>query len=193
VTWLSQADGSFSNNPNGAVQGPTDRFVIGTGDFNGDGRDDVLWTDNSDSSFISSLGQADGSFASNLSGTGLVPFNWHVTGTGDFNGDGRDDVLWRDDNGAFVSWLGQADGSFVNNANGAGQVPTDWHVADTGDYNGDGRDDILWRNDNGAFVSWLGHADGTFTSNPNVAGQMTLEWQIEPLLDARATPNPWDY
>jgi hypothetical protein len=30
--------------------------------------------------------------------------DWHVHGTGDFDGDGRDVILWRTDSGALAIW-----------------------------------------------------------------------------------------
>ncbi len=102
--------------------------------------------------------------------------------TNDFNGDGRSDILWRNDNGALSQWLGQANGGFVDNyANAGNQIPTSWHVAGTGDYNGDGRDDILWRNDNGALTQWLGTASGGFLDNAGaVSRQVATEWHVQP-------------
>ena len=50
-------------------------------------------------------------------------------GSGDFNGDGRDDILWRSDSGQLSDWLGTASGGFVtNDANAFNNVPTNWHV-----------------------------------------------------------------
>ena len=46
----------------------------------------------------------------------------------DFNGDGRDDILWRNDTG-LIDWLGEADGGFADNyANSVANIPTTWHV-----------------------------------------------------------------
>ena len=62
---------------------------------------------------------------------GLSPINtdWHVAATGDYNGDGRDDILWRNDSGALANWLASASGGFAyNSAAGITQVPTSWHV-----------------------------------------------------------------
>ena len=42
-----------------------------------------------------------------------VPTSWTVVGTGDFNGDHRDDILWRSDTGQLSNWLGQANGGFT--------------------------------------------------------------------------------
>jgi hypothetical protein len=50
-----------------------------------------------------------------------------VPHAGDFNGDGRDDVVWRNDNGTDL--LGQPNGSFVGNIANLNVNPgTDWHV-----------------------------------------------------------------
>lgn len=72
---------------------------------------------------------------------------------GDFDGDGKSDVLFRHTgSGQNVIW---------KSANGATQqamtaVPNlSWKVAGTGDFNGDGKADVLWRNtSSGANVIW---------------------------------------
>jgi hypothetical protein len=35
---------------------------------------------------------------------GSAPSDWHIAGTGDFNGDGKTDILWRNDNGNVGTW-----------------------------------------------------------------------------------------
>ncbi|HEV2596337.1 MAG TPA: VCBS repeat-containing protein, partial [Sphingomicrobium sp.] len=96
-------------------------------DFSGDGRSDVLWRSD-DGTVHDWLAQADnsGSFAGNTTNLNtIVPTSWHIVGTGDFNGDGRVDVLWRNDDGTVHDWLGQANGSFAGNtANLNTTVPT---------------------------------------------------------------------
>ena len=48
---------------------------------------------------------------------------------GDYNGDDRDDILWRHDDGRLTDWLGLANGGFLDNAaNALTGVPTQWHV-----------------------------------------------------------------
>ena len=181
--WLGTANGGFTDN--GAASFTTvsnDWHVAGTGDFNGDGRDDILWR--SDSGAMSNwLGTANGGFTDNGAASfAKVPSDWHIAGTGDFNGDGRDDILWRSDGGALSDWLGTANGGFTDNgAASFATVSNDWHIADTGDFNGDGRDDILWRSDSGAMSNWLGTANGGFTDNGSASfGQVSTDWHIQP-------------
>jgi hypothetical protein len=68
---------------------------------------------------------------------------WTVIGTGDFDGDGFDDILWRKDTGDLAIWLMQ--GATIKQAHGFGLIHTDWSVALTGDFDFDGKSDILWR------------------------------------------------
>ena len=185
-TWLGQATGAFSNNSaNSTVGVSADWHVAGIGDFDGDGKDDVLWRH--DSGLIATwLGQANGGLSDNyLNSVVNVPTEWHIQGIGDFNGDGEDDVLWRNDSGLLVDWLGQANGSVSENYfNSVADVPLEWHVEAIGDFNGDGRDDILWRHDTGVIENWLGEADGGFVDNyQNSVAAVSLDWHVAEIGD----------
>ena len=165
--WLGQPNGSFvSNQQNLSTQVDSTWHVVGTGDFNGDGRMDVLWQ-NTSGAIVDWLGQPNGAFAgNNASFTTAFNSSWHVAGTGDFNGDGITDILWRNDDGTVTDWLGQPNGSFVSNQqNVSTMVDSSWHIVGTGDFNGDGIDDVLWQNTSGAIVDWLGQRNGAFAGN----------------------------
>jgi hypothetical protein len=181
TSWLARADGSLANNDSKALSAvPTSWRVVGTGDFNGDGRFDILWR-NQDGRITDWLGHHDGSFVVNDSAAmASVSTSWRVAGTGDFNGDGRFDVLWRHEDGRLTNWLGRANGSFTDNDRTAmSSVPTSWQVVGTGDFNGDGRDDLLWRNPDGRLSNWLGRADGGFTNNDAVAlTTVATSWHV---------------
>ena len=135
--------------------------VAGTGDFNGDGISDILIR-NVDGRASDWLGSADGSFSDNIANAlNAVTADWHVVGTGDFNGDGRADILWRNDDGTIADWLGTASGGFSGNGvNSRTAVSNDWQVAGLADFNGDGRTDILWVN-NTSMADWLATATST--------------------------------
>ena len=180
--WLGQPDGSFAGNIAYVDLNPVLYWhVAGTGDFNGDGHDDILWRGD-DGTIQEWLGLDNGGFADNASHVNVNPgTNWHVEGTGDFNGDGRSDVLLRNDQGTLHEWLGQSDGSFVDNVNYVDLNPIlFWHVAQTGDFNGDGHDDILWRGDDGRVEEWLGQESGGFSDNsPSVNVNPGTHWHVQ--------------
>jgi hypothetical protein len=119
----------LDNYVNSVVNIPTNWQVEGIGDFNGDGRDDILWRDDA-GLVVDWVGQANGGFVDNYSNSAVsVALDWQVASIGDFNGDGRDDVLWRNNNGTITDWLGQANGGFADNyANSTLFIPTNWHV-----------------------------------------------------------------
>ena len=182
TNWLGITNGGyFDNAANALTDVPTSWHVAGTGDFNGDGRDDILWR-NDDGRLTDWLGATNGGFFDNSANAyESVPNSWHVAGTGDFNGDGRDDILWRHDDGGLTDWLGATNGGFFDNAAKVlTGVPTSWHVADIGDFNGDGRDDILWRNDDGRLTDWLGATNGGFFDNAaNALTAVPTSWHVQ--------------
>lgn len=180
TNWLSANTGAFAANGNFSTMVATNWSVIATGDFNGDNKDDILWRDNS-GQLTNWLASANGAFTANSANMSqFVALDWHVVGAGDFNGDGRDDILWRNDAGLLSNWLGTATGGFTaNNANATFSVATNWNVVATGDFNGDGRDDILWRDNGGQLTDWLGSLNGGFTQNSaNFSQFVATNWSV---------------
>jgi hypothetical protein len=178
--WLGQTNGGFiGNTGNLNATAGAEWEIAATGDFNGDGRDDILWR-SSAGAVTDWLGQFDGGFADNSAGFSLNPgTSWHVAGSADFNGDGRDDILWQNDDGTIREWLGQAGGGFAGNLTYVNFNPgPGWQVAGTGDFNGDGYDDVLWHND-GWVREWLGQPTGGFVDNmANVNVYTGFSWHV---------------
>ncbi len=151
---------------------------VATADFNGDGRSDILWQHN-DGSLADWTMNGSTISASNVvqtaRGATIAPdASWSIAGTGDFNGDSRADILWRDTNGALAEW--SMNGPTVISSQSpsyqgqAVTVDSSWSVAAMGDFNDDGRQDVLWRNNNGSLSEWL--MDGsTITSGQVVTSQ----------------------
>ncbi|MBR1122683.1 VCBS repeat-containing protein [Bradyrhizobium lablabi] len=93
----------------------------------------------------------------------------------DFNGDGKSDILWRNDAGTLQIW--GMDGGNILSANSLGTVPSAWKVAGTGDFNGDGKSDILWRNDSTGIAQIWNMDDGNILSAQSL-GVIPAVWKI---------------
>jgi serralysin len=164
---------------------PEDYNFAGIGDFNGDDHDDLIWRTDDGTIVVQTahpgFGLTGRGFMPNVESSVQVPTDWHIVGTGDFNGDGYDDILWRHDSGLIGNWLGGLHGVFTINNDSLIGVPHEWQVMGTGDYDGDGFDDILWRNvDNGAIGTWLGTNSGVFTISPEPLVYVSTNWLLQP-------------
>ena len=99
--------------------------------------------------------------------------SWTVAGSGDYNGDGRSDILWRNTStGGNVIWRSASSAT----PQAVTMFSTAWRVAGSGDYNGDQRADILWRNaSTGANVIWRSANSATITA---VTSLTNLSWTV---------------
>jgi hypothetical protein len=138
------------------------------GDFNGDGRDDLL--------FYRSGGSPDALRYSTGTGFESGPAI-SVSGVydplaADFNGDGKTDVFWYSPGtAADYLWYGRASG--FRNAP-AVHVNGDYEPV-VGDFNGDGKADVVWyAPGSGHEYLWYGKAGG-FRSGPRIAVNGTYE------------------
>jgi hypothetical protein len=86
----------------------------------------------------------DGSGVNNLSAIATTTVTITNAGITDFNGDGKGDLQWQNDNGTPGIWL--MIGSAVLATNVVGANPgTGWQEIGAGDFDGDGKSDILWQ------------------------------------------------
>jgi hypothetical protein len=145
---------------------------VGSGDFNRDGKADLVWTHAGNIA----IWQMDGpNLTAFANPSGHMGPEWHVKGIGDFNGDGYSDIIWHSDTGAIADWSmsGTALGGFgISN----GAIGTEWSLGSIGDFNGDGRDDLLWVRDTGDVQIWtMNGANYTAITN---TGHMGTEWHV---------------
>jgi hypothetical protein len=118
----------------------------GVGDFNGDGKSDLLFVNSSThdvAAWTMNGGQIESAAVlGNINTAG----GWRFTDVGDFNSDGKTDLLFINDNTHGVA-LWQTDGKQVLAAAQVGTIDAGWHFADVGDFNSDGKSDLLLLND----------------------------------------------
>jgi hypothetical protein len=87
------------------------------------------------------------------SSPGSLGTEWSVQGVGDFDGNGRADILWWNNSGSAAIWLTNGAGT-VGVTTKVYNVGSDWTVQGVGDFNGDRKTDILWRNSSGLIYVW---------------------------------------
>jgi hypothetical protein len=119
--------------------------IVGTGDFNGDGKPDIIWRN-------SVMGENYIWYMNGVTKIGgdylltVMDMTWQIVGTGDFNGDGKPDIIWRN------SVMGE---NYIWYMDGVTKIGGDylltvtdltWQIVGTGNFDGDGKPDIIWRN-----------------------------------------------
>jgi hypothetical protein len=157
------ASAGFTTLGSSTVGAPAGWTILGAADFNGDGKSDILWQTGNGGAAIWEMNGAQIVAANyTLQGSTIVGApgpDWHVIGSGDFNGDGDSDLLWRTDGGALAIW--EMNGTQIKTADyirqGAAQVKApgpDWHIITTADFDGDGNSDLLWQTNAGQIAIW---------------------------------------
>jgi hypothetical protein len=108
----------------------------------------------------------------------VTDLNWKIDGTGDIDGNGKVDLLWRNySTGQNAIW-------FMNGITETGYsylaplTDLTWKIQGSGDFNGDGRIDILWRNySTGQNAVW--YTNGITNTGYAYLREVTdLNWQI---------------
>ena len=152
--------------------------IGGTGDFNGDGKVDILWRHYG--AGTNALWYMNGSaITGNAYLITITDINWRIEGTGDFNGDGSVDILWRHyGTGHNALWFMNGS-TLIGSAYLTRVADTNWQIGGTGDFNGDGSVDILWRHyGTGANALWYVNGS-TLTGSAYLTAVTDLNWKIE--------------
>jgi uncharacterized delta-60 repeat protein len=141
------------------------------GDFNGDGKTDLVILGSAAQLF---LGNGDGTFGAPIMIPGTAgAFDVHAA---DFNGDGKPDLWFGSYNGGsqFQVLLSNGDGTFGAAPLASGDI---WTHTQFADINGDGKLDMIAMNGSGntTFNVWLGNGDGTFQAPYTVNAGITVD------------------
>ena len=139
--------------------------IRGVGDFDGNGRSDMLWRNADGSNAI--WHDADWRSTQWLTSRDT---GWQIQGVGEFDGDGRSDILWRHTSGATEIWLAADSGHTLS----PGTLDGTWQIRGVGDFDGNGLSDILWRTSDGILAIWH-DAD---VSRTHWIGVLGNDWQV---------------
>ena len=171
---LGNGNGTFQ--PAAITAGLTVNSSIATGDFNGDGKSDLVITSPNSNVVSVYLGNGNGTFQARTDFATAVA-SGAVT-IADINGDGKLDLAMASYNSSAVAvMLGNGNGTFQPQTTYAvGSGPDDVAI---GDVNGDGKLDLVVESQNSADVSvFLGNGDGTFQSRTSYAAGGVFPWSV---------------
>lgn len=159
---LGNGDGSFSSSSSYPLGGQGlwwDYPPVAVGDFNGDGKSDVVTATVSPNLITILLGNGDGTFKSRIDYNAPADFSGYFFKTWDFNKDGKTDIAWSGQGGVHVM-NGHGDGTF--------EAPIKYYVHSsaaitTGDFDSDGNIDLAVSSFfTNAITILRGNGDGTF-------------------------------
>jgi hypothetical protein len=176
--------------------------VVGTSDFSGDGKADLLWQNTLN-------GQVKLFIMNGATKVGEQPITtnlvWKIVATGDMNNDGHADIVWQNfatgqvyvwymtSSGGVASFFNPFQGSYLvdGNLNVVTLGPNSpWRVVGTGDINGDGKRDLIWQsNTTGSISAW--YLQGTvlvgFSPDVNINDP---NWKIRAVGDYNLDTHP---
>jgi subtilisin family serine protease len=141
-------------------------------DFNGDGKSDILIRKTDGSYYIaimdSTTATASRDYIKKPDGSSwtAAPSTWTYLGMGDFNADGKSDILIRRSNGSYYvaimdSTTATSSRDYIKKPDGSTWIasPSTWTYLGMADFNGDGKSDILIRKADGSY--YIAIMDGT--------------------------------
>lgn len=161
---------NWTNNGNGILGGwhirNYDKFYVG--DFNGDGKDELLCVQNIDGGWVDMYNFSNGQWNYSWSnhGNGWL-CGWYIRSgdkfhTGDFDGDGKDELMCiQNYNNGWANMYNFENGdwtyNWTNNGNG---LIGEWSIKTfdkfyTGDFNGDGRKELFCVQSTGGSNDWM--------------------------------------
>jgi hypothetical protein len=124
----------------------------------------------------------------------LADANWKARSVGDFNGDGRPDIVFHHQTAdTIVLWL--MNGTTVTQSVGTSSPTVNadvWRIAATADLNGDGKDDLIWQDSvNGYLASWYLNGPTVLASVSLVPYQLIdVAWQLQAAADVTGDGHP---
>jgi hypothetical protein len=159
------------------------QVVVGTDDFDADGRNDLLFWNSVSGAAEFWLMNGATRVGAPIALAGAPEPPWKPAATADFNRDGRPDIVFRNSSTQKIAVWAMSGTSVatVLTPNPDQAVDANWEIVGAQDWNADGDTDFLWYNPvSGKIVLWfmdgsLVRIAGQFTSPPNAGNN---NWKV---------------
>jgi glucose/arabinose dehydrogenase len=168
-------------------QVPTSWRIAGAGDFNADGKLDLVWQDLTTG--VAVVWSMSGTTAI---GVDLVPLPavLVVAGVGDFDRDGRPDLVVREPTSGGL-WIVYMNGVAPTRASFLGTAPATWALAGVADFDRDGAPDLLWQDLAGGVLGVSFVDDGSVVGFlPLRPAQVPVSWRLAGVADMNGDGQP---
>ncbi|MEO8346095.1 MAG: S8 family serine peptidase [Betaproteobacteria bacterium] len=147
--------------------------MAGSGDLDGDGKNDYVWYHAPSGTAYAWLMNGAGVKPGGVVLLGLVGAGWVIETVADLNGDGTADILWRHSGGAVYAWYMNPDATIASVVSLGAVATPDWRLAGTGRFDGNATQDIVWSYEvagplKGAAFAWLMNPAGGVSSVVNM-------------------------
>ena len=164
-------------------------FVSYSGDYNQDGKEDILWRNMNTGAVYLWLMNGNSILASGFLGN--MDLSWKIVGIGDFDGTGKRDIVWYNPSlGKIAIWVMNG---FSRTGNYGIPAPVSstnaWKIAGVADFDHTGRSDILWQNaSTGTLYIWK--CTSPFNFSGIYLGTADPKWKIVGTADVEGNGRP---
>ncbi|MSU60946.1 MAG: VCBS repeat-containing protein, partial [Pedosphaera sp.] len=158
------------------------------GDFDADGKSDILFQDNDGYLAVWAMNGITLKSANFLTPSNIGDTNYRIAGTGDFNRDGQEDILFQHKDGTLAVWYMNGStqtGAEVLNPSNPGDK--NWQVAGVADIDKDGNADLVFQHTDGTLAVWyMNGINLTSAALPTPSTPGDKNWRVVGLGDFNA-------
>lgn len=169
--------------------------IVGSGDFNGDTKPDLVWQHITDRWLAVWL--MDG--ANVLDSASITPAkvsdtNWQIATIADLDGDGKSDIVWQEKTEGWVgAWLMNGVNLKQSVSLSVERVPdTQWVIKGAGDMDGNGKQDLIWQHGTDGYLA-IWYMDGVRVLDSVLMTPTRVtdnDWQIVGVADSNNDGKP---